>query len=94
MRPQLSHLRRVRRIDHAAVGPLELADLGHLGLAQGEVEDREIGGQMVGLGGARDRDDALLHQIAQRDLRRALAMRLADALEHLVAGTLPRASGQ
>ena len=40
--------------------------LDHLGIAQFEVEDREIGGEMVGIGGARDRDDALLRQIAQR----------------------------
>src|SRR5262245_59967680 len=72
-------LRRVRRIDHAAVGALELAELCHLGIAQLEVEDGEIGGEMAGIGGARDRNDALLHEIAQRDLRRAFAMRLGDA---------------
>jgi hypothetical protein len=59
----------VRGIDHAPVRFLELADLGHLGLGQAEIEHREIGGEMVGIGRARDRDDALLHQITQRHLR-------------------------
>jgi hypothetical protein len=39
----------VRRIDHAAIAPLELVDVGHLGLAQGEIENREIGGEMAGI---------------------------------------------
>src|SRR5262245_34642384 len=75
----------VRRIDHATVRLLELADFGHFRVAQLEIEDREVGGEMVGIGGARDRHDALLDQIAQRHLRGALAVVLADALEHRVA---------
>src|SRR5262245_3701086 len=78
--------RRVRWIDHPHAGLLEVADLGHFGIAQFEVEDCQIGGEVVGIGGARDRDDALLHEITQRDLRRALAVALADAREQLVAG--------
>src|SRR5208337_299954 len=66
-------LRRVRRIDHAPIRPLELVDLGHLSRAQRKIEDREIGCKVAGIGGARDGDDALLDEIAQRDLRGALA---------------------
>src|SRR5499433_2904686 len=80
--------RRVRRIDHPHAGLLEFADLGHFGIAQLEVEDRQIGGEVIGIGRARDRDDAVLHEITQRDLRGALAVALADAREHLVAGHL------
>src|SRR5262249_44854476 len=69
--------RRVRRIDDAAVRPLERSDRGHLGIAQGKVEDRQILGEVLRIGGARNRDDPLLNEIAQRNLRRALAVRLA-----------------
>src|SRR5271165_7373986 len=77
-------LRRVRRIDHAPIRPLELVDLGHLGRAQRKIEDREIGCKVAGIRSARDRDDSLLDEMAQRDLRGALAMRVCDAPEHLV----------
>ena len=68
---------------------LEPADGRHLLVAQREVEHREIGGKVIGIGGARNRNDALLHQIAQRDLRRRLAMRRADAIERVVVRDLP-----
>src|SRR4030088_2034121 len=86
--PSIVPLGGVRRIDHARAGLLEAVDLRHFLVGQNEIEDREIGGEMLGVGGARNRDDALLHEIAQLDLRRALAVRLADALERLVAGNL------
>src|SRR4249920_4136692 len=63
----------VRRIHHARAVLPEAVDLAHLVIGQGKIEDREIGGEMLGVGSARDRDDALLHEVAQRDLRRALA---------------------
>src|SRR3954447_26034529 len=78
----------VRRIHHARAVLPEAVDLAHLVIGQGKIEDREIGGEMLGVGSTRDRDDALLHEVAQCDLRRALAMRLADALEYHVARNL------
>src|SRR6476646_3777531 len=80
--------RRVRRIDHSHAALLELSDLDHVSIAEFEVEDRQIGGEMVGLGRAWDRDDAPLHEITQRHLRRTLAAGLADAREHFVPGHL------
>src|SRR5262249_61122873 len=61
---------RVRRIDHAPARSLERADRRHLGVSQREIEYREVGGKVVGIGGARDRNDSALHQEAQRHLRR------------------------
>src|SRR5262245_18740376 len=74
--------RRVRRIHHSHAALLELIDLDHFRIAEFEVEDRQIGCEIVGLGRAWDRDDALLHVITQRHLLRALAAGLADAREH------------
>src|SRR4030081_742160 len=66
--------RRVRGIDHAPVGFLEPVEFGHLSLVEGKIEYRKVGGEVVGIGRARDRADALLDEIAQRHLRRTLAM--------------------
>ena len=68
-------------------------DLGHLLLAQHEIKDGGVLGQPLDLAGARNDDDVLLHQIAQADLRRGLAVRGADARQHGVVARLPRAIG-
>ena len=77
--------RRVRRADHAHIGGVELLQFRHFGVRQFEVEHVEIFLQVRRVRRARDRAQAELHQIAQRHLRRALAMRLADALQRLGA---------
>ena len=41
--------------------------------------------QPLGPAGARDHCNALLHQIAQRDLRGGLSVHLADTFEHFIA---------
>src|SRR5499426_673714 len=79
-------LRRVRRADDALVGGTKLFQLGHLGIGEGKVEHGHVVGDVLRVGRARDRDDVLLHQVAQRDLRRRLAVRHTDARQHLVAG--------
>ena len=59
-------------------------DLLHLGVRQLEIENRDILLQPLHLAGARNDAEAALHEKAQRDLRRALAMPLADGREHAV----------
>src|SRR4051812_44673017 len=85
-KPSAIPLWRVGRADDALVGARQRAQLLHLRVRQREIEQVEIFLQVFGIGGARNRDDVLLHQIAQRDLRRTLAVRLSDALQHGVAG--------
>jgi hypothetical protein len=82
--------RRVRRIDDAQTSLLKAGDCSHFGIAQIEVEYRQISGELVGLGRARNWDDPLLDEITQCDLRGALPMRARMSLP----GALPRASGQ
>src|SRR5215468_2549863 len=77
-----------RRADDAPVRPLEVGDLGHLGVRQCEVEYCHIFCESFLLRGTRDRHDALLNQPAQRHLAGALAVCLADALERGVARRL------
>src|SRR5579864_1782967 len=78
------HPPRIRPIDEAAVAARQRADLAHLGVAQGEIEDRGVLRQPLELAGARNDGDVLLHQEAQADLRRALAVRLGGAGEHRI----------
>src|SRR5215470_16386767 len=54
-----------RRADDAPVRPLELGDLGHLGIRQREIEYCHIFREAFLLRRARDRHDALLHEPAQ-----------------------------
>src|SRR5215813_3830889 len=75
---------RIGVIDDASVAVRETRDLGHLGRRELEVENREIFRQPLEAAGPRDDRDALLHQKAQAHLRRGLAVRLADARQHLV----------
>src|SRR5215813_2269420 len=79
-------LRRMRRADDALVGARQRAQLLHVRVRQREVEHVEIVLKVLGIGRAWNRDDALLDQIAQRDLRRAFAVRLPDALQYRIAG--------
>ena len=65
--------------------PRQSRDLAHFGVAQFEIEQREVLFQPLDLAGARNDDDTLLDQPAQTNLRGGLAMRLADLFEHLVA---------
>src|SRR5215468_1920531 len=75
---------RIGVIDDAPVAVRKSRDLGHLGRRELEVENREIFRQPFEAAGPWDDRDALLHQEAQAHLRRGLAVRLADAREHLV----------
>ena len=81
------------RVDNARVRTLELADLAHLLRAEIEIEHRKVRRKMIGIGRARDRNDVLLHKVAQRNLRRALAIGLADALERIVVRDLAARQG-
>src|SRR5262249_39437370 len=85
-----------RVIDDASVAMRQRRDLGHLGVGELEVEDREIFRQPLDPAGARDDGDALLHQEAQAHLRGGLRdlvllMGAADARQNLVV--LPPAAG-
>src|SRR5689334_11959025 len=64
-------------VDDAAVAAGHARDLGHVGVGKLEVEDRHVLCEPLDPAGARDDDDALLHQEAQARLRRGLAVRLA-----------------
>ncbi len=82
IRKRLIPLRREGRADEAAARAAEREDLLHLIVRQFEIEDRHVLAEAFDARGARDRRHALLHQPAQRHLRRALAMRRADARQH------------
>ena len=58
----------MRWVDHAPVRALERANLCHLAIAELEIKHRKVGGEMVRIGGARNRDDPLLDEIVQCDL--------------------------
>src|SRR5579862_10049378 len=77
-------LRRLRRADDAGIRLLQLADLRHLGATQLEWEAAEIFGKPFAFRRARDRNDALLFEEAQRHLRRRFAVGAADPLQRFV----------
>src|SRR5215469_2399720 len=66
-------------VDNAPVPVGKGANLRHLSVRQRKVKERKILRQAFDPAGARNDDDPLLHQIAQRDLRRALALGGTDA---------------
>ena len=59
--------------------------VGHFPIAKCEVKDLQILTDAPGVGGARDGDDALLHNPAQHDLSYCLSMSGADFFQPLVA---------
>ena len=65
----------------------------HLGVAQLEIKQREILFQPLDLAGARNDDDALLHQPAQADLRRDFPCALPICSSTLSPLAPPRAIG-
>src|SRR5208282_725831 len=76
-----------RPVDEAAARMRQRGNLGHLLLVQHKIKDGGILLKPLDLAGARNDDNVLLHQKAQRDLRGALAVRGADARQHpVVAG--------
>ena len=64
-----------------AVG-VERVDRGHLVGGELEVEDVDVLGDAVGLGGLRDDRAPVLDPPAQHDLGGGLAVRLSDAADH------------
>src|SRR5208282_820540 len=80
-----------RPVDDAAARMRQRGNLGHLLLVQHKIKDGGILLKPLDLAGARNDDNVLLHQKAQRNLRCALAMRGADAGQHpVVAGAAAR----
>src|ERR1700761_2728761 len=70
--------RRKTKIGQASPGMGETGDLVHLVGGQLEIEDVEIFGETLDARGTRNHASVLLHQPAQANLRRALAVRPAD----------------
>src|SRR6478735_3220588 len=66
---------REAEIGQAALGICQRGDLGHLVVRELEIENIDVFRQTFDARGARDRSDILLHQPAQADLCRRLAMR-------------------
>src|SRR5215831_18954966 len=89
VRRKLIPLRAAAPIDHAAARVRQGGNLLHLRRRQFEIEQRDVFRQPLDLRGTRNDDDVALDEPAQRDLTRALAVRLPDAPEHLVLAHLP-----
>src|ERR1043166_9138663 len=87
-RRKLIPLRAAAPIDHAAARMRQRGTLLHFRRRQFESDQGNVFRQPLDLGGARNDDDVALREPAQRDLARALAVRLPDALEHLVLAHL------
>ena len=68
----------------AAAAGVEPVDGGHLVGGELEVEDVEVLGDALGLGGLRDDRPSVLQAPAQHDLGGALAVRLGDLADHRV----------
>src|SRR5258708_26872146 len=75
--------RRKAEIGETALRAAEREDLAHLFFGQYEIEDIDIFRQPFDARGARDRADILLHQPAQANLGRRLAVRPADLFQRL-----------
>ena len=78
------HAAGIGPIDDAAVAAGEPGDLLHLRRAERKIEDRRILRQPLFFAGSRDDDNVLLHEIAQANLRRGLAVCGADPRQKLV----------
>src|SRR3954451_20041043 len=76
-------------VDHPASGLRKFIHLTHLLRRERKVKNRHVFGQSLDLGCARNDNRALLDKPAERHLPCSLAMRLANAREHLVAGGPP-----
>src|SRR5258708_12219803 len=77
--------RRETEIGEPALGASHLGDALHLLAGKRKIEDVDVFRQPLDLRGPRDRADTLLHQPAQADLRRGLAVGPADLRQRRVA---------
>src|SRR5579862_4267277 len=82
------HAAGVSPVDNPAVAAAEFRDLAHIVVAQRKIEDCGVFGKPFHFAGPRDDDDILLHQKAQADLGRGLAVGGADALENVAFARL------
>src|SRR4051812_2790595 len=80
---------REAEIGQAALGARQRGDLRHLVVRELEIEDLDVFRQALDAGGPRDRSNILLHEPAQTDLRRRLAVRAADRRKRLVGLDAP-----